>query len=175
MEARAATEGWEPLRDELEAADPQSASRIEPRNVRRVIRALEVHRATGIPFSAWQRKRPLLFDTVFVGLDLPRDLLDVRIDARVDSQIDVGLIEEVQGLLNRGYDKKDVSMTGFGYRELAAHLRGELDREAAIDQYKRATRRYARRQLTWFRSDSRIAWLDAREAGAADVEQLFAK
>ena len=168
LEARAARDGWETLRDELAAIDPSSAARIEPRNVRRVIRALEVHRATGVPFSSWQRRSPVAFETRFVGLDIPRDELYARIDQRVDEQIAVGLIEEVRDLVERGYDSC-ASMSGFGYRELSAYLRGELSRDAAIEQYKRATRQYARRQLTWFRPDSRIEWFDARSVSAIEI------
>jgi tRNA dimethylallyltransferase len=168
LEARAARDGWEMLRDELAAVDPPSAARIEPRNVRRVIRALEVHRATGVPFSAWQRRSPVPFETRFIGLDIPRDELYPRIDQRVDEQIAVGLIEEVRDLVERGYDSC-ASMSGFGYRELSAYLRGELSRDAAIEQYKRATRQYARRQLTWFRPDARIEWFDARSVSAREI------
>jgi tRNA dimethylallyltransferase len=169
LEARAERDGWQTLRDELASVDPQSAARIEPRNVRRVIRALEVHRATGVPFSAWQRRTPVPFETLFVGLDLPRDELYERIDQRVDQQIAVGLIDEVRRLVERGYDSSCASMSGFGYRELSAYLRDELSRDAAIDLYKRATRQYARRQLTWFRPDERIEWFDARAVSASEI------
>ena len=169
LEARAASDGWEALRDELAAVDPVSAQRIEPRNVRRVIRALEVHRATGVPFSTWQRRAPVPFETRFVGLDTERAALYARIDARVDEQIAVGLIDEVRALVDRGYDSMLPSMTGFGYREIAAYLRGELTRAAAIDLYKQATRHYARRQLSWFRPDERIRWVDAHSVSPVDV------
>jgi tRNA dimethylallyltransferase len=162
LEARAASEGWQSLAADLERADPTSAARIEPRNVRRVIRALEVHRATGVPFSTWQQRVPVPFDTVFFGLDAPREVLYERINRRVESQVAAGLVEEVRALLERGYDSSWCpSMTGFGYRELAQHLRGELDLATAVEDYKKATRHYARRQVTWFRPDPRIQWLDA--------------
>jgi tRNA dimethylallyltransferase len=170
LEARAAREGWPALQAELARVDPVSAVRIDPHNVRRVIRALEVHRATGVPFSDWQTRRPPPFRTVFVGLDLPRPALDARIDARVLEQVAGGLIEEVQSLLDRGYDSSLTAMSGFGYREVAAHLRGEYGREEAVARYQQATRRYARRQLTWFRPDDRIHWLDA---GAATPEAVL--
>lgn len=163
LEDRAAREGWQALQADLAAVDPVSAARIEPRNVRRVVRALEVYHTTGWPFSEWQRRRPPSFETRFVGLTLPRDVLYERIDRRVGEQVDAGLIDEVRRLLDRGYDSQYPSMTGFGYREIAQYLRGELDRDTALDQYRRATRHYARRQLTWFRRDKRIAWFDARD------------
>ncbi|MGH2351126.1 MAG: tRNA (adenosine(37)-N6)-dimethylallyltransferase MiaA [Chloroflexota bacterium] len=161
LEERAAREGWPALQAELAQVDPASAARIDPRNVRRVIRALEVQRATGVPFSAWQERRPPPFRTVFAGLDVPRPLLYERIDRRVLEQIDAGLIEEVRALVARGYDSNLVSMSGFGYREIGQFLRGECDRATAIARYQQATRHYARRQLTWFRPDARIHWFDA--------------
>lgn len=164
LRQRAAREGWAALQAELERVDPESAGRIDPKNVRRVIRALEVHRATGVPFSAWQRRDPPPFRTIFVGLNRPRPDLDAGIDARVHAQIDAGLVEEVRSLAARGYDSSLPSMGGFGYREIGQHLRGECDLATAIDRYQQATRRYARRQLTWFRPDTRITWLDAGSA-----------
>ncbi len=173
LETRAAGEGWAALQAELARLDPPSASRIDPRNVRRVIRALEVQRATGVPFSEWQTRRPPAFRTVFVGLDLPRPLLYAGIDRRVLEQVDAGLIEEVQSLLHRGYDSGLASMSGFGYREIGELLRGECDRAGAIACYQQATRRYARRQLSWFRPDERIRWLDAATVTPEAVMAVF--
>ena len=156
----AAREGWQPLQVELARVDPKSAQRIEPRNVRRVIRALEVYYATGVRFSEWQHRDPPPFHTIFVGLRMERAALYRRIDARVDEQIASGLVEEVRRLVSRGYDSSLAAMSGFGYREIGQYLRGEIDRAAAIEAYKQATRHYARRQGTWFRPDGRIIWLD---------------
>ena len=173
MEARAAWDGWQALQAALREVDPESAVRIEPRNVRRVIRALEVYRATGVPFSTWQLRDPPAFRTVFVGLDLPREQLYVRIDARVLEQVEAGLIEEVRALAERGYDWTLTSMSGFGYREMGQYLRGEIDRDAAIAAYQQATRHFARRQRTWFRPDARVQWLDATSATVGDVLALL--
>jgi tRNA dimethylallyltransferase len=175
MEALAAREGWPALQAELARVDPPSAARIDPRNVRRVIRALEVQRATGVAFSAWQVRRAPSFRTVFVGLDLPRPLLYERIDRRVIEQVDAGLIEEVRSLVGRGYDSGVTPMNGFGYREIGEYLRGECSREAALTRYQQATRHYARRQLTWFRPDGRVHWLDAATATPADVMAAFGR
>jgi tRNA dimethylallyltransferase len=123
-----------------------------------------------VPFSAWQQRRPPPFRTVYVGLDLSREALYRRIDARVDEQIAAGLIDEVRALLDRGYAPTLTSMSGFGYRELVLYLAGHLSREAAVDQYKQATRHYARRQVTWFRPDTRIHWYDA---STIDVEPIL--
>ncbi|HEX2035405.1 MAG TPA: tRNA (adenosine(37)-N6)-dimethylallyltransferase MiaA [Chloroflexota bacterium] len=173
LEERAAREGWPALQAELARVDPASAARIDPHNVRRVIRALEVHRATGVPFSAWQVRRPPPFRTTFVGLDLPRATLYERINRRVLEQIDAGLIEEVRSLMARGYDSRLTAMNGFGYREISRYLRGEDDRESAIAGYQQATRHYARRQVTWFRPDARITWFDAATVTPADVIEVF--
>jgi tRNA dimethylallyltransferase len=171
LEERAARDGWQVLQEALRAVDPQSAEQIEARNVRRVIRALEVHRATGVPFSAWQVRDPVPFETRYIGLDLPRDELNARIDARVLSQIEAGLLDEVRTLGERGYDSRYPSMAGFGYRELALHLRGELDRETATAGYQQATRQYARRQQTWFRADTRIRWFDPRTVDPGHIAE----
>ena len=173
LEERAAREGWAALQAELARVDPESASRIDPRNVRRVIRALEVYHATGVPFSAWQRQTPPPFRTIFIGLNLARDDLYRRINERVDQQVRAGLVDEVRSLLDRGYDVGLTSMSGFGYREMAQYLLGELDLPTAIERYKRATRRYAKRQLTWFRPDRRIHWLDAASATPEDVIHIL--
>jgi tRNA dimethylallyltransferase len=172
MEARAEREGWQALQAELAHVDPASAARIEARNVRRVIRALEVHRATGVPFSAWQQRKPPPFRTVFVGLDLPRDALYRRIDDRAAAQVEHGLVDEVRGLAARGYDWSLTSMSGFGYREMGQYLRGEIDRQTAIERYQQATRHFARRQWAWFRPDARITWLDAATATPDDVAKI---
>ena len=143
--------------------------------MRRVIRALEVQRATGVPFSAWQVRRPPPFRTLFVGLELPRPRLYARIDARVLEQMEAGLLEEVRSLVDRGYDSKSTAMSGFGYREVAAYLRGEYGREEAVARYQQATRHYARRQESWFRPDRRIHWLDAGGVTPRGGAQIVAR
>jgi tRNA dimethylallyltransferase len=170
MEKRAQVEGWEALGAELKRVDPESARRIDPKNVRRVIRALEVHHVTGKPFSAWQT--PTLdppVECTLVGLNLDRPTLFARLDRRIDAWIESGFVDEVRGLLERGYAPALPSMSGLGYREIAQVVRGELDLPAAITQFKQATHQYAKRQMTWFRRDPRIIWLDAATATAAQV------
>jgi tRNA dimethylallyltransferase len=171
LEARAQTEGWQTLQRDLAEVDPESASRIDPRNVRRVIRALEVFHATGRPFSSWRRASTEgRHRCVQVGLRLERPSLYARIDSRIDSWIDSGLIEEVRGLLARGYAPSLPSMSGLGYREIARYLAGELDLETAVTQFKQATHQYAKRQMTWFGArSSEIVWLDAATACVEDV------
>jgi tRNA dimethylallyltransferase len=165
LEQRAHAEGWRALQRELAEVDPDSAARIDPKNVRRVIRALEVFRATGRPFSEWQKPDPeRALECVLVGLRLERSQLYARIDARIDAWLSAGFIDEVRGLLERGFAPDLPSMSGIGYREVARYLNGALDLEAATQAFKQATHQYARRQMTWFNARPTITWLDAGEA-----------
>jgi tRNA dimethylallyltransferase len=173
LEERARLDGWQSLQQELAAVDAESAARIDPRNVRRVIRALEVFHATGRPFSARQKPAddpPV--DCVQIGLRLERPTLYARIDARIDAWIAGGLVDEVRGLLERGYAPSLPSMSGLGYREVARYLRGDVTLEEAVAQFKQATHLYAKRQMTWFGARPAIHWLDAATASADQVLQL---
>ena len=161
LEERAARQGAEALHRELAQVDPKAAARIDPRNVRRVIRALEVHKATGRPISYWQEKGPPLWDVLILGLTCRRQELYERIDARVDGMMEAGLMDEVRGLLAMGYDPSLASMSGIGYKQICQHLAGELDLATAVARIKTATHRLARHQYTWFRlDDQRIRWID---------------
>jgi tRNA dimethylallyltransferase len=173
LEALAERDGATVLIEELRRFDPVSAARIDARNVRRIIRAIEVTRATGRPFSEWQRKDPPAFDAVIIGLRFDRDTLYARIDARVDVMIAAGLVDEVRRLNAAGYGCDLPAMRSIGYREICAHLRGEMTLAAAVARIKTETHRLARMQHTWFRDDDeRIAWLDA---GSPDLlEQALA-
>jgi tRNA dimethylallyltransferase len=174
LEARARIDGREVLQRELEQVDPESARRIDPRNVRRVIRALEVFRATGTPFSSWQtpsEKPPV--QSVRVGLRLERQALYARIDRRIDEWIAGGFVEEVRSLLERGYSSGLPSMSGLGYRELAQFVQGRVELDEAVAQLKQATHLYAKRQMTWFGRDQRIVWLDAASATPEQVLDLL--
>ena len=174
LEERARTEGWQALLPELERVDPESARRIEPRNVRRVIRALEVFHATGRPFSAWQtplEQTPV--DCLRIGLDLDRQALYARIDRRVDGWISGGFVDEVRGLLTRGFSPGLPSMSGLGYREIAQFLGGALSLNEAVALVKRGSHQYAKRQMTWFRHRQRIHWLDASRATAEEIVELL--
>ncbi len=162
LEARAEREGPETLLDELARADPAYAQRVDPRNVRRVIRALEVYRRTGRPLSACQTRQPLDCDSTIIGLACARDELYRRIDARVDAMMAAGLVEEVRGLVGRGYGCGLPAMSGIGYRQVCQHLAGELPLEEAVARIKTETHRLARMQHNWFRrKDARIHWIDA--------------
>ena len=167
LEERERREGAGALLEELRQIDAESARTIDPNNARRIIRAIEVTRATGRPFSAWRKKDAPTFESRVIGLRMDRDALYRRIDVRVDAMMAAGLVDEVRRLNVAGYDCGLASMASIGYREACAHLRGELTIEAAGERIKTETHRLARMQHTWFRAnDARIAWLDA---AAADV------
>ena len=164
---RADAHGPASLHARLAEVDPIAASRIDPNNTRRVIRALEVHHHTGIPISEWQTRSDPGFEYLLFGMDLPNDVLEPRIEARVREMFATGLVEEVRALLDSGLDASAPAMSSIGYREAARHIAGELTLEAAIEETARATRRLVRRQRQWFRKDdSRIRWVD----GPASIE-----
>jgi len=174
LEERAAHQGPEALHRELAQVDPQAAGRIDSRNVRRVIRALEVHRATGRPISFWQEKGPPPWSILILGLTCPRQELYERIDARVDAMMGTGLVDEVRRLLAMGYEPSLPSLSGIGYSQVCQHLAGELNLARAAARIKTATHRLARQQYTWFRlDDARIRWLEG--AAAADEATALAE
>ncbi len=160
--AEADAEGHEALHARLRAVDPSAAERIDPRNVRRVVRALEVFHSTGRPFSALQTKKPPPYRTLILGLTLDRPALYTRVDCRIDAMIAAGLEAEVRGLVARGYGFDLPAMSALGYAEFAPLLRGEATIEDVASAMKRNTRRFVRHQSAWFRkADPRIHWLDA--------------
>jgi tRNA dimethylallyltransferase len=175
MEERAQIKGKESLHAELRELDPTSAEKIDPRNVRRVIRAMEVTKATGIPFSQLQRKEPPPFHTLVIGLTTNRDSLYQRIDERVEQMVRRGLVEEVQRLFERGYGPSLTPMSSMGYRQIGKYLQGEMELSAAIEETKVETHRFARQQYTWFRlKDARIHWFDTANDNEEPIRQLVA-
>jgi tRNA dimethylallyltransferase len=162
LEAKAEAEGADTLHKELQKLDPVAAERIDPRNVRRVIRAIEVrHRGGDVP--RFGRKEPFL-DYFAIGLTAERDDLYHRIDARVDQMVTRGLIEEVEGLVSAGYGLDLPSMSGLGYKQIGAFLSGEIDLSTAIERIKYDTHRFVRHQYSWFSlRDKRIRWFDSGE------------
>lgn len=151
------------LWEQLKAIDSLSAERIHANNKQRVIRALEVIKATNKPFSAMHtHKEPVAdFRPLYIGLDLPREQLYTRINARVELMLQAGLVEEARNLYEQGLDKNLPAMKGIGYKELFAFFEGDTSLEAATDQIKQNSRRFAKRQLTWFRNRMDIHWLEA--------------
>jgi len=152
----------------LVTVDPVAAQGIEPGNVRRVVRALEVVELTGRPFSATMPRREYLRPTLTFGLRLDRPTLDARITARVERMWDQGLLDEVRGLEPLGLRRGRTASRALGYAQALAQLDGELSRAEAMEQTAAMTRRFARRQESWFGPDDRVVWLDALDPGLVD-------
>jgi tRNA dimethylallyltransferase len=161
LEEQLDREGVAPLLEELRRVDPESAARIDPTKPRRVIRALEVYHLTGIPMSALHRQaRPeITFSVRQFGLLWERSRLYRRIDERVDEMMCEGFLEEVDALLARGYSSSLNALNTVGYAEAFAFRRGAIAYEEMVRLIKQNTRRYAKRQMTWFRRDARIEWI----------------
>ncbi|NLC51908.1 MAG: tRNA (adenosine(37)-N6)-dimethylallyltransferase MiaA [Firmicutes bacterium] len=164
LKERAKKLGTASLYRELEKIDPLAAVKIHPHDQRRIIRALEVYYSTGERFSKQllrTRERGSSFQLLIIGLYMQRAELYKRIDQRVEIMLERGFLQEVKGLLSRGYSPHLKSMQSIGYRHMAAYLQGELSFEEAKRLLQRDTRRFAKRQLTWFRRDERIKWMEA--------------
>ncbi len=167
-EAEATRLGPHRLHDVLAERDPAAAAAILPSNVRRVVRALEAGELTGRPFAATMPTHEYVRPAVQIGLDRSRDDLDQRIAVRVDLMLEAGLLDEVRALEQQGLRQGRTASAALGYRQLLAHLHGELTLEQARDETVRATRAFARRQQKWFRRDHRITWVDGTQP-ARDV------
>jgi len=162
LEAAAADKGTDILYNELKEVDPEGAARIDPRNVRRVIRALEVYRSRGVPFSKLQNKTSPPYDCLIIGLTMERREIYSRVDGRIDRMIERGLVGEVAKLLEMGYDLKLPAMSGIGYKQIGGYIQGKLTLEDAVRQMKFETHRYIRQQYAWFSlKDEKIHWFDA--------------
>lgn len=160
LEAEAAASGPGQLHARLAAVDPVAASRIDPRNVRRVIRALEVYEHTGRPISAWQRKGTPDFEYLLFAIDIPRAELYRRVDERVERMFAAGLVDEVRALLDGGVPPNAPALSSIGYAQVVAFLQGRLTLDEAIERTKRSTHRLIRAQEQWFRRDDpRITWV----------------
>jgi tRNA dimethylallyltransferase len=159
LEAEAGTRGVESLAERLREVDPVAAERCG-RNLRRIIRALEVYQETGLPMSAQESKGPPPFEALELGLTMPRDALYRAVDDRVLSQIERGLVAEVRSLLARGVPPSAPAMSSLGYRQLLPYIRGESSLEQAIERIRHDTHRYVRHQETWLRRNARLTWLD---------------
>jgi tRNA dimethylallyltransferase len=171
LRAEAEVLGPDRLHRRLAEFDPAAAARIEPTNVRKTVRALEVVAVTGRPFSSYAARWERYPDEHVraAGIDLPRDVLARRIEARVRRMVDTGLLDEVRALLDRGLFGWLTASRAIGYAEFAGHLRGEITLAEATAETVRRTRELARRQMVWFRRDPRIRWFSAGERGAIDV------
>lgn len=163
LQERARQEGIEVLLEELRAVDPESAERLHPSDERRIIRALEIYQETGKTITQHNLETQLVpdrYSPVWLGLDFA-DRADLyrRIDLRVDKMLEWGLLDEIRGLLAEGLSPGTTALQAIGYKEFLPVLAGEVPLEAAVEEVKRSSRRYAKRQLTWFRRNSAINWL----------------
>ena len=172
LEIRAKNEGEYALYQELQKVDPIAATMIMPTNLRRVIRALEICQMTGQPVSQLWQKKPPSYPILIIGLTMHRAELYRRIDSRVDEMIKQGLIDEVKDLMAKGYSLDLPSMSGIGYKQIGMFIQGNLDLTTAIQQIKKETHRFARRQYAWFHlDDARIHWLSETD----DIQKEAAK
>ena len=172
---QAELEGPWALHDRLREVDPAAAERIDPTNVRRVVRALEVYLEMGRPISELQRKKPPPYRILQIGLTMERQELYRRIDERVDRMIEKGLVEEIRGLVERGYGYDLPSMSGLGYQQIGMYLRGLVSLEEAIQLIKRHTRRFVRHQYNWFRlDDENIRWFDVPRETYGEIRESVA-
>ncbi len=175
MERLAAQQGNEAVHKLLEEKDPEAAEKIHPNNVRRVIRALEVCRLTGKTFTQvnMESRRQKMYDALIFAIDTEREVLYERINARVDRMLEEGLFEEVQGLKSMGIRKEHTAMQAIGYKELMEVLDGECGFDEAVEKIKQESRRYAKRQLTWFKRNKDIHWVSV--ASDEDVKKVLEK
>lgn len=177
LEAIALSQGAEALHRMLRDIDPKSAEEIHPNNVKRVIRALEFYHQNGVPISSHneaQKQQTSPYNLAYFVLNAPRPLLYERIEARVDEMLSEGLVEEVRKLQSMGCCQGMVSMQGLGYKEILSYLEGECSLEEAVRILKRDTRHFAKRQLTWFRREPEVIWLD-KEKFEFDDEKILAR
>ncbi|MCE5260180.1 MAG: tRNA (adenosine(37)-N6)-dimethylallyltransferase MiaA [Chloroflexi bacterium] len=174
LESYAEQEGPQALHKRLEAVDALAASRIDYRNVRRVVRALEVYYTLGQPITALQAKQGSPYDTLIIGLTLPREDLYDKADLRIEQMLASGFVTEVAGLVKQGYAFDLPAMSGLGYQQIGAYLRGEIALDEAVLLIKRSTRRFIRHQYNWFRlNDPHIRWFQAdNTAPAAIIEAI---
>jgi len=158
-------EGNEALHARLAAVDPQSAERLHPNDVRRVIRALEIYHMSGMTLSSQleSQNKQSPYNLCIIGLTMDRQMLYNRIEQRIDEMMDAGLVDEVRSLLGRGFTRNLISMQGLGYKEILEHLEDGVPLEDAVTKLKRDTRRFAKRQLSWFRHMKDISWVDVTD------------
>ena len=163
--------GYDAFYARLVTVDPVAAARLHPRDESKVIRALEVHQLSGRCMSEFQAEHRLVeqpFAVLVIGLNRDRDVLYRRIEERIDWQLAHGLIDETKQLLVQGYQRDGAAMKGLGYRQVAAHLAGEYDAAEMVRRFKRDTRHFSKRQMTWFRKEPRIQWLMIDESDSVE-------
>lgn len=163
----AETHGSQALHERLAFIDPVSASRLHVNDRLRIIRAMEVHHKTGRPISSFQSEHGFMekrYQALTIGIDMPRNILYERIGERVEDMVSAGLVAEVEGLLSKGYSPDLKALGAIGYHEICLYLQGAFSLPEVIEEIKRNTRRYAKRQITWFSRDPEIIWFDYSES-----------
>ena len=175
LKEQARTEGIEILYEKLIRVDADYARKMDGLNPQRIIRALDVYYETGKPFSSFHSNKSASCpnDTLVFGLSRPRSSLHVRIEKRVDHMMEQGLVEEVRGLLQKGYSLENQALQTVGYSEIISHFNGELSLEEAVEKIKTHTRRYAKRQDTWFRKWPFIQWFYPEEQTELEILNLI--
>jgi tRNA dimethylallyltransferase len=174
LKEEACRKGASALHARLAQLDPEAADSIDPRNVRRVIRALEVYETTKERISVLRERKAPPYKVLKIGLTMERELLYRRLDERVDSMMERGLVAEVEGLLARGYSQDLPAMSGLGYRQVSMFLRGELGLADAVQRIKSETHRFVRQQYKWFRlDDPSIHWFDVSNEPQGRIEALI--
>jgi tRNA dimethylallyltransferase len=174
VKKRASGSGIDELYQELVRVDPKAAQKIDCRNIRRVIRALEVHAKTKKTFSQLGYKEAPTYDSFIIGLTTDRAELYRMVDKRVDEMMERGFVDEVEHLLKMGYDLNLPAMSGIGYRQIGQYLRGELTLEDTKQQIKSETHRFIRHQYAWFRlADERIHWFDIGHQESSEIERAL--
>lgn len=159
-------QGRDQLYAELVRIDPETAARLHPNDEPKVMRALEVFRLSGQPMSAMQHQHAFgdsVFASLLIGLHRPKEVLYRRIEERIDWQLAHGMVEETRSLLDRGYARHLGAMKGLGYRQVSAYLAGEYGYDEMVRRFKRDTRHFAKRQMTWFRKEPGIVWVSIEE------------
>jgi tRNA dimethylallyltransferase len=170
LEAYAEEHGWQGLLERLRALDPVYADQVDAKNLRRVIRAIEVCVETGRPYSDFRQKHPPAYTTLEIVLTMERSALYDRADQRIDQMIEAGLVAEVESLIERGYDWHLPSMTSLGYLQIGQYLRGEVTLDEALAAMRFATHDFIRRQYTWFRKYNRDAhWIEIDSTDLATI------
>ena len=176
LEGENAEQGSTALHARLAETDPVTAARLHPNDAVRIVRALEVFETTGTPISVYQeenRRQAKPRNALRIGLTLPREVLYQRIEQRVDAMLAAGFENEVRGLLASGYAPNLSSMQSLGYKELCSFLNGDRDAAAMTASIKQNTRRYAKRQMTWFRADPLLHWIDVETLNSAEAAEAI--
>ena len=175
LEERSKKEGLEVLYNEAKKIDPEAITKISPNDKKRILRILEIYNATGKNKTEQEkesRKNEVEFDYKVYAISWDREKLYDRINQRVDIMIDLGLIEEVRKIYSK-YNKFPTAMQGLGYKEVLEYLEGKCNKQEMIDKIKQETRRYAKRQLTWFRKNKQTIWLDGQEKIQNNIEIIL--